>query len=42
LKLDIIRVILDKEREKEKVKWFGLMEAYLKDFGSMMKDLKAE
>lgn len=42
LRLDITKAIFDKEKEKEKVKWFGLMEAYLKVFGSMMKDLKAE
>lgn len=42
LKLAITKVILDKEREKVKVKWYGQTVAYLKVSGSMMKDLKVE
>lgn len=38
----IIKEISDKVREKEKEKWYGLTVAYLKAFGTMMKDLKVE
>jgi hypothetical protein len=37
-----IKEISDKVREKEKEKWYGLTVAYLKAFGTMMKDLKVE
>ena len=42
LKSASIKGTFDKVREKGKAKWFGLMEAYLKVSGIMMKDSKAE